>query len=149
LTLAFGLDIFAVSSPRGNFNMGGKMITHFYDMHSGGGAKEAPYEHIFIEAPEEEAVSVFYARFGHSPHRVSCTCCGSDYSVSEYATLEDATVYHREGYKYPGSMSNFERVVKESVSDYLRHDDVLFIPAEVIDEGSRHWHVPEEGYIWH
>lgn len=68
--------------------------THFWDMHSGGGLKEK-WAHIYIEAPEDEARVIFYNRFGHSPDRVSCTCCGNDYSVSEEETLAQATAYHR------------------------------------------------------
>lgn len=67
--------------------------THFWDMNSGGGRKE-DWHHIFVEAPEEEAKGIFYARFGHNPERVTCTCCGGDYSISE-GTLADLTGYHR------------------------------------------------------
>ena len=67
--------------------------THFWDMHSGGGSKEK-WSHIYIEAPEREAMVIFYNRFGHNPHRVSCTCCGSDYSISE-GTIDQITAYHR------------------------------------------------------
>lgn len=71
------------------------MWTQFWDMHSGGGTKEAPYEKIYIEAPEKEAKVIFYNRFGHNPERVTCTCCGDDYSISEEETLEQLTAYHR------------------------------------------------------
>ena len=70
------------------------MWTQFMDMHSGGGSKE-DHEFIYIEAPESEAKVVFYNRFGHNPERVTCTCCGEDYSISESKTLEDATGYER------------------------------------------------------
>lgn len=69
--------------------------THFMDMHSGGGLKEPGYSHIFIEAPENEAVVIFYNRFGHNPYRVSCSCCGEDYGVYEYDSLAEATRYGR------------------------------------------------------
>lgn len=69
--------------------------TRFMDMHSGGGTKEPPYEYIYIEAPENEAKVIFYNRFGHNPERVSCTCCGDDYSISEEKSLEQATAYER------------------------------------------------------
>lgn len=69
--------------------------TQFMDMHSGGGTKEAPYEYIYIEAPKDEARRIFFNRFGHNPERVSCTCCGDDYSISESATLQEATAYER------------------------------------------------------
>lgn len=70
------------------------MWTRFMDMHSGGGSKE-PWENIYIEAPEAEAAVIFYNRFGHNPHRVTCTCCGEDYSLTESETLEEATAYER------------------------------------------------------
>jgi hypothetical protein len=69
--------------------------TRFMDMHSGGGLKEGSYQHIIIEAPEEEAKVIFYNRLGHNPERVTCTCCGDDYSISEYETLTEATAYDR------------------------------------------------------
>ena len=53
------------------------------DMHSGGKCKEEPFEHIYIEAPQEEAELIFFNRYGHNPNRVSCTCCGEDYNISE------------------------------------------------------------------
>ena len=68
--------------------------THFWDMSSGGSQKEK-YKHIFIEAPREEAIIIFYNRFGHNPERVSCTCCGGDYSISEGDNLKQITGFHR------------------------------------------------------
>ena len=99
--------------------------THFWDMHSGGGCKEAPYEHIFIEAPLEEAVRIFYNRFGHNPYRVSCTCCGEDYSVSEYDTLEEATAYHRR-----------DVTLEENMFNALKYE-ALFIEHDEIKEAER------------
>lgn len=69
------------------------MWTRFMDMHSGGSCKQKPYKYIYIEAPEEEAVEIFYNRFAHYPHWVACECCGPNYSVSEYQTLEEAQEY--------------------------------------------------------
>jgi hypothetical protein len=68
--------------------------TQFWDMSSGGDHKEQ-WSQIFIEAPEDEAKRIFFARFGHNPERVSCTCCGGDYSINEHESLELATAYHR------------------------------------------------------
>lgn len=68
--------------------------THFNDSHSGGGTK-LDWEHIYIEAPEDEARTVFYNRFDRSPDRVTCTCCGPDYSVTEWPNLKVATGYER------------------------------------------------------
>ncbi len=70
------------------------MWTQFWDMHSGGGQKE-DWGKICIEAPEAEARIIFFNRFGHNPDRVTCTCCGPDYSVSEEETLEELTAFHR------------------------------------------------------
>lgn len=68
------------------------------DMHSGGGCKE-DFAYCYIEAPRRQAEAIFYAMFGHNPYRVTCSCCGSDYSVSESETLEEATAYDR-GLRY-------------------------------------------------
>jgi hypothetical protein len=68
--------------------------TQFHDMHSGGGQK-LDWHHIHIEAPEEEAKRIFFARFGHNPERVTCTCCGEDYSITEGASLAQLTGYER------------------------------------------------------
>jgi hypothetical protein len=69
--------------------------TRFMDMHSGGGCKEPPYEKILIEAPESEARVIFYNRFGHNPDRVTCTCCGNDYSIDQSDDLAQATGFDR------------------------------------------------------
>ena len=71
------------------------MWTRFMDMHSGGGLKESPYQYIYIEAPEDEAKIIFQNKFGHNPERVSCTCCGEDYSISESPSLAQATGFER------------------------------------------------------
>jgi hypothetical protein len=63
-------------------------------MHSGGGQK-LKWSKIYIEAPEHEAKIVFQNRFGRNPDRVTCTCCGPDYSISEEVSLEQASAYHR------------------------------------------------------
>ena len=71
------------------------MWTNFMDMHSGGGTKVDDFEHIYIEADKETAKVIFYNRFGHSPDRVSCTCCGEDYSIDENKSLAQLTGYRR------------------------------------------------------
>lgn len=109
--------------------------TEFWDMHSGGGTKEAPYEKIYINASEEEARIIFYNRFGHSAERVSCTCCGEDYSVSESDSLEEATRYHRVK-------------LKISLSAYEKQMDVLVIYDKDIKPSERSGDVPQQGYVW-
>lgn len=60
-----------------------------------GGDQKLQWERIFIEAPYDEAVRVFYAKFGRHPENVTCSCCGSDYSIDESESLELATAYAR------------------------------------------------------
>lgn len=61
--------------PRGTW-------TKFYDLHSGGGQK-LDYSEFYIEADEPTARAIFEERFGRDPDNVTCSCCGSDYSVYE------------------------------------------------------------------
>lgn len=127
--------------------------TQFWDMHSGGGIKESPYEIIYIQAPEAEAKVIFYNRFGHSPERVSCTCCGEDYSVSESETLKEATAYHR-NCKYDNKSKKYieedDRDYKTfmTLSEYIKQPDVLVIFDEDIKLEERKGEVPKEGYVW-
>ena len=65
------------------------MWTRFQDMHSGGGRK-CDFDIAYIEAPESVVKAVFEHRFGRDPNNVTCDCCGDDYSVWEFATLEEA-----------------------------------------------------------
>lgn len=129
--------------------------TLFWDMHSGGGSKEQ-HEKIYIEAPEEEAKIIFYNKFGHSPDRVSCTCCGSDYSISESDSLEQASGYHRNcewskkdgGYiDNPDTSENASEFIP--LEKYSKQKDVLVIYAKDISDNERIGELPEEGYIWH
>lgn len=100
--------------------------TRFHDMRSGGNLKEN-YNYIYIEAPQSEAEVIFYNRFGHNPNRVSCTCCGEDYAIEEYDSLELARKYDK--VDHGGSF--------------------LIINASDIKSEERIGEVPEQGYIWH
>ena len=127
--------------------------TLFWDMYSGGGMKEEPYKEIYIEAPEEEAKVIFYNRFGHNPERVSCTCCGEDYSISESETLEQASGYHRNCAWDKETKSYVNKPNKYSDSfmtmeEYSRQEDVLIIPKSKIKDSERIGDVPIEGYVW-
>lgn len=131
------------------------MFTRFMDMHSGGGTKIKPYEYIYIEAPEAEAKIIFYNRFERNPERVTCTCCGEDYSYEDYANLEQATGFDR-GCRYddatktyveePGVRFSFRPYV--TLDEYLKRDDVLVIRADEIQPEERIGDVPEQGYVW-
>ena len=133
------------------------MWTSFKDMHSGGGCKEPPYEYIFIEAPEGEAKSVFYARFGHNPERVTCTCCGDDYSITtEDWDLAQSTGWER-GCQYDGDKDAYIETQATgkfswnsycTLEEYVEREDVLVIYAKDIKPEERDVDVPEEGYVW-
>ena len=133
--------------------------TQFWDMHSGGGKKER-WDRIYIEAPKDEAMVIFYNRFGHNPFRITCTCCGEDYSVSEEETFAEVSAFHRncdyEGNKYverqrrgiytPDDMP--ESAKYKTTEEYKQDPDILVIPADEIEDDERTGHVPDQGYIW-
>lgn len=69
--------------------------TSFSDMCSGGGEK-TEYDPIYIEGDEEEACSIFEAKFNRDPRNVTCSCCGPDFSVWEHdGGLDEATLAAR------------------------------------------------------
>lgn len=69
--------------------------TVFWDMSSGGSTKLKPYDMIYIQATEDNAIKIFEDIFDRDPYNVTCDCCGQDYSIDEYSSLEQATGYHR------------------------------------------------------
>jgi len=128
------------------------MWTRFMDMHSGGSQKEA-FDYCYIEAPEGEAKKIFYNRFGHNPERVTCTCCGNDYSISEAPTLEEASAYYRncayEDGKWvekPDCRYSAEKLIP--LSEYVKQPEVLVIYMADIKPEERSGEVPEQGYVW-
>lgn len=130
------------------------MWTHFWDMNSGGGHKHK-YGHIFIEAAEEEAKVIFYNRFGTSPDRVSCTCCGSDYTISS-GELDQLTAFHR-GCEWDEDAARWQERQDPSSASYRKYvtldefrkdPDALFIDAGGIKAEERQGEVPEQGYVW-
>lgn len=111
--------------------------TQFWDMHSGGRAKLDPVDKVFIEAPMEQALGVFYARFDRNPRHITCDCCGEDYSISEHETLDEATEYHRKW----GSANSLE--------DYVKLESVVVIPASSITDEELAARAPRPGrYVW-
>ena len=119
------------------------MWTRFMDMYSGGGSKENGYEYIYIEAPREEAQVIFYNRFGHNPNRVSCTCCGEDYSISEEITLERASAYDR-NCRWDNTLKVFDLPsAQQTVEEYEAKDSVLIIRVANIKPEERKGDIPE------
>lgn len=128
------------------------MWTRFMDMHSGGGQKEK-WAYIYIEAPQEEAELIFYNRFGHNPNRVTCTCCGQDYSIDDKESLEQLTGYDR-GCAYVDNKYIERKDPKYSwreyitLNEYKRSKDILFIHKNDILDSERKGSLPIQGYVW-
>jgi hypothetical protein len=124
------------------------------DMHSGGGSKEK-FDFLHIEAPSDEACVIFFNRFGHNPERVSCTCCGDDYSISEDDSLEQSSAYDRgcaydresDSYVEHGDPSRKYRPY-QTLKEYLGRKDVSVIYAKDIKPEERKGDVPQQGYVW-
>ena len=125
--------------------------TQFWDMKSGGGPKE-DFTRCYIEAPEDVAKVIFYNRYGHNPERVTCTCCGEDYSISTYDSLREATMYQRgatlvDGKEVPDTHAIF-KLDYTPLEDYIKREDVEVIYAKDIKAEEREGTVPEQGYVW-
>ena len=88
------------------------------------------YLYIYVEASEEEAKSVFYNRFGPS------RC---DYMIFAWGD-EDLDEITNFGF-YP------LREKGETLSEFMRQDDVLFIFAEDITPEERAIRVPLAGLV--
>jgi len=118
------------------------MFTRFMDMCSGGSQKEK-WEKIYIEAPWQEAKTIFYNRFNHNPERVTCTCCGEDYSISERNTIEEATDYDRRNI-----WSSNGKLPELSIEEFLNRPEILIIYKSDIKDEEKNGNVPEQGYVW-
>jgi hypothetical protein len=125
----------------------------FMDMHSGGSTKLPPFQRIYIQIPDGvDPKTVFYNVTGRNPDRVTCTCCGADYSYGdEPDTLQQATGFDRN--------CDFDRETDMyiekgrygsliSVEDYAQQEDVLLVFADELPEGVASGEVPESGYVW-
>jgi len=132
--------------------------TEFWDMCSGGSQKEK-WHYIFMEAPEEEAEIIFYNRFGHNPERVTCTCCGADYAIDEYDSVERASAYHRDckwinderkfgGRYYVEEPSDKSYAKYQTIEQFEKRKDVLIIRAKDIKPEERKGTIPQQGYVW-
>ena len=100
--------------------------TQFMDMHSGGELK-TDYGYIYIELPMSKAEDFFEEEFNRNPNNITCECCGPDFYVSEYDSLEQATgferncEYNRETHKYEES----DNCV--SLEEYKKKKNVLIV----------------------
>ena len=139
----------------------------FMDMHSGGSQKlEWPYIYIetiaadnedggyFDNPARREAESVFYSKFSRNPNRVTCTCCGKDYSISVEETLEAATAFER-GCDWDKEEGYIERQAKylsanryQTLGKYVASKEVKVVYKEEVTDADRASEPPGEGYVW-
>lgn len=116
------------------------MWTQFHDMHSGGGQK-LYWARIYIEADAEEAKIIFQNMFDRNPERVTCTCCGGDYSINSHEDLAQLTGFERgcRNLKTPrkanGRFENDNPVIKA----HLWLEDGEKAPAGFEVEGGPHF----------
>lgn len=105
-------------------------VTRFKDMHSGGSQK-LDQEYIYIEATFQEAIDYFTERFGRDPRRVTCECCGMDYDIMTFESLEQASGHERHCAYVDGSYIEEPEDPHYSqyhtVEEWLDRDDTLFI----------------------
>lgn len=71
--------------------------TLFSDMYSGG-FRSNNFDYGYIVADEETAIEQFSEQYG-SPFSIGCECCGSNYSVIEFDSLEELLSYRPEAVK--------------------------------------------------
>ena len=98
------------------------MWTRFWDMRSGG-SRKLDWDYIFIETNKStpEALQIFKNAFGRDTYHVTCSCCGDDYSVTDYDTLERATEYLRED-------------KNQTMEQFLNREDVKVLYAQNDDK---------------
>jgi hypothetical protein len=122
------------------------------DMYSGGECKLG-WELIFIEAPIKEAKVIFYNMFNRNPERVTCTCCGEDYSIDAHPSLEQASAFDR-GCDYDKTgwverpNQKFSMHPYQTLDEFVKRKDVRIVRADQILPSTRMGDVPPEGYVW-
>lgn len=107
--------------------------TYFYDMASGGYQK-TDFSYVLIEGGEDRAKDIFEERFGQNPEDTACECCGQNFSIDTYPTLEQATAYER-GCRFDQTTKSFVEQKREdgrtyqTLEEFKKRTDVLIIPA--------------------
>ncbi len=109
--------------------------TIFWDMNSGGGQK-LDWDKIYIEGPSDSARKIFQALFDRDPDNVTCDCCGNDYSIDEYDSLEQASAYHRKcmfdkkankWIEKPDTSYGQSPSAYKTLKEYIKQDDVKVV----------------------
>jgi hypothetical protein len=132
------------------------------DMHSGGRQK-LDWPNIYIETVArngggaiDEAKSIFYAKFGRNPYRVTCTCCGEDYSLSCYDDFAQASAwergcaYDKESKSYLEKPQDKKRSFHkyQTIEEYIASGEAKVIYKDEVDDADRHHSLPTEGFVW-
>jgi hypothetical protein len=130
------------------------MWTRFMDMHSGGKQKE-PFAYCYIEAPQKKAELIFYNLFKHNPHRITCTCCGEDYSISTEKTLSQISAddrncaWDKESQKYiEKPRSDGYGGLYRKVSELDLDSRIRIIRCKDITPDLLIGYMPKQGYTW-
>lgn len=106
--------------------------------------KSDTFIQCYIEAPAEEAITIFARKFGHNPMRIKNGA--QAYIYQEYANLEEATRGWRMHYKL--GKWTWEEI--KTVEEYLEEagsDVVVVREAEIKSEWRRGGFVPTS-YVW-
>ena len=134
--------------------------TSFHDCHSGGGTN-TKYSEILIQANYQEAKAVFGARFDMNVNDVNCSCCGSNWSVSDGDDdLAQLTGYGRnlepvKGYNggyiegQGRDMTRYGGKVEIPVPLILhvnRKDICVIFATEIKPEEREAWNIPDARY---
>lgn len=108
------------------------MFVEFRDMHSGGDIKLPPVAKFYIEAEDEQdGIRIFKLLFKRDPYHVTCNCCGPDYAIDAYDTLEEATAYGR-GCKWVARDdddpdAHYDLTSGQSMEDFLKRENVRVV----------------------
>jgi hypothetical protein len=112
-----------------------------------GGSQKLDFAFLYVEAPIEQAKAVFYNRFGRNPDRVTCTCCGADYSIDDdNESLEEASQFDRRINWRDDDVWPLDKFT--SLRTTPDGQPVSFIYASEIAAGELTANIPEEGYVW-
>jgi hypothetical protein len=104
-------------------------VTRFMDMHSGGKLKTS-FTHIYVDAPLDEALTIFKDTFKRDPNNVTCKCCGEDFVYEEYPSLEEATAYDRKAEWDDIKQRYFYETAKISLDEFFSGKNKVILITE-------------------
>lgn len=99
------------------------VIAKFQDLLSGGVLKVKGIDTIYMETTPGKSRDAFTAYFGFDPLNTYCDCCGKDFCISEFDSLEDATKQER-------TRDRDEHGKIPSIESYINRKDIQFVSLE-------------------